>query len=241
MDDGPAEPEPAAAGPVTLRVMSYNVHGQRDDRGALASVVRDIAPDIVVVQEAPRRFRWRARSAELARGWRMLYAAGGLPSLGNLIVTTHRVRVRDSWCLRYPLTPGRHLRGAVFARCTVGAATFVVAGTHLATDDVERVGQARIFADECATVTEPLLVAADLNDTAGGASWSILVHRLVDPAATLGKDGLATFPAGAPTRRIDAVFVDPRCSIEAYDVVATPAARAASDHLPVVVDVRVPT
>jgi endonuclease/exonuclease/phosphatase family metal-dependent hydrolase len=228
-------------------VLSYNVHGLRDDRSALASVVRRAAPDIVIVQEAPRRFRWRYRCAELAHSWDMLYAAGGLPSLGNLIVTTQRVRVRDTWCRRYSLTPGRHLRGAAFARCSIGDATFVVAGTHLATDAAERPGQARAFVGALAAVTDPIIVGVDVNETADGESWRVLADRLTDAVPPSGVDGAAgpkpvsTFPAARPSRRIDAVFVDPRCTILAYDVVTTPAARAASDHLPVIVDVHVPT
>ena len=71
---------------------------------------------MVIVQEAPRRFRWRHKCAALADDFGMVVAAGGLPSLGNLLLVSLRVRVHETWCLRYPLTPGRHLRGAAFAR-----------------------------------------------------------------------------------------------------------------------------
>jgi endonuclease/exonuclease/phosphatase family metal-dependent hydrolase len=146
------------------------------------------------------------------------------------------------------LTPGRHLRGAVFARCSIGDATFVVGGTHLATDDAERGGQARAFRDAISAITEPVIVAVDVNETSDGTSWTVLRDGLID--AALGADPVAdpvsarpdataaTFPSSAPTRRIDAIFIDPRCAIEAYEVVATPAARAASDHLPIRADVR---
>jgi endonuclease/exonuclease/phosphatase family metal-dependent hydrolase len=237
----------AAAGPsqsVTVRVVSYNVHGLHDDRGALASVVRTAAPDIVIVQEAPRRFRWRTKSAELANSWGMLYAVGGLPSLGNLIVTSHRVRVHETWSLRYPLTRGRHLRGAAFARCSISDAEgrdvmFVVAGSHLATDDAERPGQARAFKDAITDVTEPIVVALDVNETADGPSWKLLADGLTDAAAVKGNDR-PTYPATNPKRRIDAVFVDDRCAIKAYDVIATGAAVTASDHLPLLVEVGLP-
>ncbi len=92
-----------------IRVLSYNVHGQDDDREALASVVRTLSPDLVFVQEGPRRFRWRTHAADLAHRFGLIYAAGGLPSLGNLILTSQRIRVHDTWCLRYPLTPGRSM------------------------------------------------------------------------------------------------------------------------------------
>ena len=96
-------------------MLSYNVHGLKDDRAALTGLVRDLEPDVVIVQEAPRRFRWRHKCAALADDFGMVVAAGGLPSLGNLLLVSLRVRVHDTWCLRYPLTPGRHLRGAAFA------------------------------------------------------------------------------------------------------------------------------
>ena len=72
-----------------LRVLSYNLHSLRDDRRALAEVVRGVAPDVAILQEAPRRFRWRQKSAPLARferqcaiaAWRELKQGGGPPPL----------------------------------------------------------------------------------------------------------------------------------------------------------------
>ena len=121
-----------ADGGVPLRVVSYNIHTQRDDTAALAAVVRDLAPDVLIVQEGPRRFRWREKSAALARSVGMVVAAGGLPGLGNLLLTTLRVRVRETAYARYPLTPGRHLRGTFRSDCEVPGARFTVAGAHLA-------------------------------------------------------------------------------------------------------------
>jgi hypothetical protein len=70
-----------------LRLLSYNVHGLRDDVDALAAVVRAAEPDVVVLREAPRRLRWRAKSAALAHGFGLVVAGGGLPALGNLVLT----------------------------------------------------------------------------------------------------------------------------------------------------------
>jgi endonuclease/exonuclease/phosphatase family metal-dependent hydrolase len=220
-----------------LRVVSYNVHGLRDDRTALAAVVRSLAPDVLLVQEAPRRFRWRHRCAELARSLGMVVAVGGQPAAGNLILTDLRVRVGRTWCVRFPLTPGRHLRGAALADCSVGGARFVAAGSHLATDPVERPGQARLLAAELAGPGPPVVVGADLNDQPGGPAWRALADALVDAAA--GADP-PTFPGTGPRVRIDAIFVDPRLEVVSHQVVDTPEARRASDHLPVVADLRLP-
>ena len=130
---------------VPLRVMSYNVHGLKDDRAALISVLRDLAPDVLLVQEAPRRFRWRHKCAALADDTGMVVAAGGLPALGNLVLVSMRVKVHEAWCMRFPLTPGRHLRGAAFVRGSVRGGRFTVSGSHLATDPAERPDQAALW------------------------------------------------------------------------------------------------
>jgi endonuclease/exonuclease/phosphatase family metal-dependent hydrolase len=221
---------------VPLRVVSYNVHGLRDDRAALTRLVRDLYPDVVIVQEAPRRFRWRHRCAALADDFGMVVAAGGLPSLGNLLLVSLRVRVHETWCLRYPLTPGRHLRGAAFAQCSVHGARFTVSGSHLATDPVERPAQALQWKSALAQVEGPVIAAGDLNEGPGGGAW----RTVADGFVTNSSDAL-TFPATLPRIRLDSVFVSPDISVESYEVVDTDQARKASDHLPVVADLLLPS
>ncbi|MFF5172021.1 endonuclease/exonuclease/phosphatase family protein [Micromonospora sp. NPDC000089] len=223
-----------------LRVISYNVHSQRDDTAALAEVVRAAAPDVVIVQEAPRRFRWRQKSATLAESFGLVVAAGGLPSLGNLLLTSLRVRVRDTRCQRFPLTPGRHLRGAAYAHCQVGGARFLLAGSHLATDPAERPGQAALVKRELSGATVPVVFGADLNEGPDGSAWRTLADGLTDAAVAAGADDRNTFSCADPRRRIDAVLVDPRIRVVDYDVVDTPLTRRASDHFPVLVDLLLP-
>jgi endonuclease/exonuclease/phosphatase family metal-dependent hydrolase len=219
-----------------LRVVSYNIHGLGDDRAALDAVVAKLAPDVVVAQEAPRRFRWRTKCAQIARSWGMLYAAGGLPSLGNLIVTSQRVFTDETWCIRYPLTPGRHMRGAVFARCSIGDVTFTVAGSHLSTDAAERPVQAQILNDALAAVSGPLIFGCDVNETSTGPSWQVLASGLADLGAAADS---ATFTARNPRRRIDALFASPDVQAGDFFVADVRGVRDASDHLPVVADLAI--
>lgn len=219
-----------------LRVVSYNVHGLRDDRSALAMVIHDLAPDVLLMQEAPRRLRWRQRCAALANSLGLVVAAGGQPALGNLILVDLRVTVKDSWSLRFPLTPGRHMRGAAFARCLLVGAPFVAVSAHLGTDPTERPLHARQLAAALAEREEPAVVGADLNDEPGGPAWQVLADRLVDTASAAAAEPAPTFPARDPRRRIDAILVDRRLEVVAHQVADTPAVRRASDHLPVVAD-----
>jgi endonuclease/exonuclease/phosphatase family metal-dependent hydrolase len=228
-----------AQGP-RVRVLSYNVHGLHDDVDALAAVVTAAAPDVAVLQEGPRRLRWRARCAELARRLGMVVAGGGLPALGNLVLTSVRVRVHEQWTVQYPLTPGRHMRGAVFVRCSVGRSPFVVAGSHLATDAAERPTQATVLKKQLTDVEAPVVLGIDVNETSGGSAWRTLADGLVDPAAVTGQEGRATFPSAAPDRRIDAILVDSRLTVLGYAVIDSAEARRASDHLAVRADLALP-
>jgi endonuclease/exonuclease/phosphatase family metal-dependent hydrolase len=224
---------------VGLRVLTYNVHGRRDDTVALGAAVRALEPDVVVVQEAPRRLGWRRACASLADSFGMVVAAGGLPALGNLIVVSLRVRVHDTWCLRYPLTPGRHLRGAAFARCSVGGAGVTVAGSHLATDPAERPQQAKHWKAALDAVAGPLVAAADLNEGPGGAAWRTVAAGLLDTAGAADAHR-PTFPARAPRTRLDAIFVSHGVEVRRHTVVDTDETRRASDHLPVLAELTLP-
>ncbi|AGL15429.1 endonuclease/exonuclease/phosphatase family protein [Actinoplanes sp. N902-109] len=225
---------------VPLRVLTYNIHGLRDDRTALVGLIRELAPDVVIVQEAFRRFRWRHKCAALADSLGMVVAEGGLPALGNLLLVSMRVRVHETWCLRYPLTPGRHLRGAAFARCSVKGARFTVSGSHLATDPAERPAQAALWKQALAEVEGPLVAGGDLNEGPGGGAWRTVADGLTDTATAAGGTAL-TFPATLPRQRIDALFVSSGVEIDSYRVVETDAARRASDHLPVLTDLMLPS
>lgn len=220
-----------------LRVVSYNVHSLKDDLDALTAVVRELNPDVLVIQEAPRRFRWRTKCARLAHDFGMIYAVGGLPSLGNLILTHLRVRVHDGWCVQFPLTPGRHMRGAAFARCSVDRIPFIVVGSHLSTDAGERPAQATTLKKAMSDVDAPVVFGADLNENSGGSAWRTLADGLVD---TAGRTDRPTFSCADPRERIDAVFVDPRIAVRRYDVIDTEQARRASDHFPVLAELTLP-
>src|SRR5439155_6728495 len=166
----------------------------------------------------------------------LVYAAGGLPSMGNLILTNLRVRVHDTWCERLPFTPGRHMRGAAFARCSVGKVPFVVAGSHLSIDPAERPRQGRALKELLGKISEPVVLGADVNDTPGSDCWQILADGLVDAAVATGNAHRHTFPAAGPYDRIDVLFADPRFEVVRYDVIETDQARRASDHLPILAD-----
>lgn len=223
-----------------LRLLSYNVHRLSDDLGALVRVIRGVAPDAVFIQEAPRRFRWRYRCAELARWCGMFVASGGGVALGNLVMVSQRVAVHEAWSMRYPLTPGRHMRGAAFARCSVGSSRFLLAGSHLSTDPAERPVQAALLRAALSNAEEPVLLGLDVNETAAGLAWRTLADGRQDAATVADLTAVPTFSVRSPRRRIDAIFTDPQCQVLRYEVLDSADVRRASDHFPLVAEVELP-
>lgn len=225
---------------VRLRVLSYNISYRRGDPAHVAAVIRSVAPDVAILQEAPRHLRWRTKSAALACASGLVVASGGLPALGNLLLTSLRIRVHRAWSLRFPLTPGRHLRGTAFAECSVGRVRTTVVGSHLSTDPTERPAQARLLRDAMAGSAGSLIFGGDLNEEPGGPAWHAVADGLVDAAAVAGAQDRPTFSCAAPRRRIDAIFVDQGITVRGYDLVDTPLVGRASDHFPIVADLELP-
>lgn len=228
------------AGGIRLRAMTFNLPSRRDDLAALSAVVRDFAPDIAIVREGPRRLLWRPRCASLARSLGMYFAGGGMPSLGNVMMTTMRVGVRDVSCMRFPLSPGQRLRGAVVVNCVVGRTRFVVAGSQLSQDSAERPSQAQLLKERLGEEENPVIFAGDLNENSGGAAWRTLADGLVDSAMEMGKGHVGTCQRQGSAERIDAIFVDPRCSVVDYQVIDNPVTRAASQHQLIVAELVLP-
>ena len=223
-----------------VRVMSYNMHGLAGPSGALEATVRDAAPAVLVIQECLRWTAPRSWWADLAGRFGMARMDGGLSARGNAVLTSGQVAVDRSWVVRYPWRLGGSPRAAVFVRASYGGSRFVVAGTHLDTDPATRLREATAFKAALDEVPDPVVVGIDVNETPGGAAWEVVAAGLVDAALPSGQGGTPTYPTGAPQRRIDAVFVDPRVAVRGYAVPNTATTRAASDHFPVVVDVDLP-
>jgi endonuclease/exonuclease/phosphatase family metal-dependent hydrolase len=226
-------------------VLSYNVHGLRDDQRALIRVVRHCRPDVVLVQEAPSRLRWRSKCAALARECGLLYTAGGRPAGGNLVLVAHRISTHHTReaRIRQP-RPGDPIRGVVAATLGVGGlgdVRFGVVGCHLGLHPGRHPQEVREVLSAVRTIGElPVILAGDLNETPDAPSWTGFTEAgFTDP---LGRaDEPYTFPAAAPRVRIDALLVSGPAKVTEIGVpdgqpIRSTLARA-SDHLPVLATV----
>jgi endonuclease/exonuclease/phosphatase family metal-dependent hydrolase len=219
----------------TVRLLTYNVRSLRDDAAAVARVVRAARPDVVCIQEAPRFVLWRLRCAVFARRCRLRWFAGGRHTGANLVLCRPGVRRLARHDLAFSTHPGLHARGAAVAEVAVDGSPLLVVGIHL--DLVPRarlrhIGELRTALGRIGAAHGAVVVAGDVNEPARGATWSALGAIGTDAGSLTGSTA-PTFPARRPVDRIDGVFVSPPATIRSVEVIDSPDARTASDHLPV--------
>ncbi|MFJ4504180.1 endonuclease/exonuclease/phosphatase family protein [Streptomyces sp. NPDC088864] len=234
-------------GTAVVRVLSYNIRSMRDDRAALARVIRACAPDLVLVQEAPRFFRWRKYAARLAAATDLVVLSGGATAAGPLLLCSLRATVERTEDILLPRTPGLHRRGFATAVVRFAGARLGVLSCHLSLQRQERLAQAeRLVATVDALGTEHTVIAGDLNDVPSGRAFRLLAGRYQDCWEAEPRGGEYTFPAHDPRRRVDAVLATGGIEVLGCGVptglpgVREADLRAATDHLPVLAALRVP-
>jgi len=233
-----------------LRVLTYNVRSLRDDAEAVARVIRAADPHVACIQESPRFARWRTKCAALARRSGMVVVTGGRTAAGNLILSSLAVDVlahRDQLLSR---DRGLHQRGVALASLRWRGQHLGLASTHLDLQPQPRlrhIGEieralAQFLAGAGATnsATEGAavgtVVAADVNDEPGSATWSALTADRTDAFAAVGTGDPNTFTATDPRRRIDGVFVNGAVTAVAATVLDGVDVTRGSDHRPVLVE-----
>lgn len=137
----------------------------------------------------------------------------------------------------------REPRGALWAQVDTGSGTLHVVNTHFGLGPRERMAQAlAMLGPEWLgqlDPADPAILLGDLNSMPGGRVYRKLASNLTDVPAQLGRAG-PTFPTGRPLIRIDHVFATRGVEPREAEVIATPLARVASDHLPLAVAIDVP-
>ncbi|YAL84459.1 endonuclease/exonuclease/phosphatase family protein [Dermacoccaceae bacterium W4C1] len=220
----------------TVRVVSYNVHAFKDDREALARVIRALAPDVLCVQEVPRHPFSGHRIAAFAQSVGLLWTAGPRGRMSTSILSSMRLDVRDAGHHALPVVRPDEPRG--WAHLTVrlpGYQPLVAASVHLSLRTTDRLRQAELIrtAERFAAPT-PMVIAGDINEKCGGPAWAALGAGLVD-----SDPEQLTFPAAKPDRRIDGVLASEVLRPRSVDVAALASPQdlaRASDHRPLCVD-----
>ncbi|WP_075735715.1 endonuclease/exonuclease/phosphatase family protein [Streptomyces acidiscabies] len=233
--------------PPTIRVLTYNIRSMRDNPQALARIIKAATPDLVLLQEAPRFFRWRKKLARLARAADLVILTGGGTAAGPAILCSLRTTVERTEDVLLPLTTGNHRRGFATAVVRIGNARLGVLSTHLSLDEEERYDQTATLLDRLAGMgVDHAIAGGDINEPPTGRAFERLAETLQDTWLTAPWGTEHTFPATAPNTRIDAIFTTKGIEVltagvpKDYPGITENDLRAATDHLPVLATLRLP-
>ena len=86
----------------------------------------------------------------------------------------------------------------------------------------------------------PAVLLGDLNTGSGSGAYQAFAGVMQDVQLASDLPLQATFHTRLPVRRIDHIFVSPSIAVLHAEARRTPLARLASDHLPLVADLRLP-
>jgi endonuclease/exonuclease/phosphatase family metal-dependent hydrolase len=232
-------------GPMRRRisVATYNVHRWSGvngrgtpDASRAGYVISELGADVIALQEVLRPFDGEDPLEEIADGLGLHVAFAAtrvhrLGQLGNAILSRwpmSGVTVLDLSFSRM------EKRLAVAAQFHFEGGVLDVLATHLALGDRTRHRQVLSLLEHPRFRGGPTLLAGDLN------SWRRCpATRTLDGELHHNHDWPPSFPSTRPVLALDRIY-SRGATILGIDTHASPAARTASDHLPVVAQVELP-
>ncbi|MBY0322400.1 MAG: endonuclease/exonuclease/phosphatase family protein [Reyranella sp.] len=222
--------------------MTWNIHGAvgrnpRFDLERVVALVQRHRPDIVALQEIDSR---RAREAHVDDPFKVLQEALGNHGIGAKTVTTADGEYGQALISRWPMAnteihdlsfPEREPRRAICSDIQTPAGPLRVIATHLGLSFRERHSQAVALLKMLNNLRTTTVALGDFNDWLWAGSVRRSLGRVL-PGYTRHR----TFPSRWPLFHLDRVYLWPRAALVASHT--DPEARAISDHLPVISDIR---
>lgn len=237
-----------------LRVMTYNVHScigmdERVSPARIARVIRSFDPDIVALQEVDSgRIRTRGEDqAKIIAEELEMHASfcctveRGKETYGHALLSRFPVEVVASGL--FSAHEGREPRGALLARIHLEGQSLYFLNTHFGLTDLERTAHiSELLGPKWLGQTppdEPLIVCGDFNMMPGSRQYRRLAERVHDVQKLAPRPKpLNTFFAFLPISRIDHIFVSSHFDVEDIRVPQTLLTRTASDHLPLIAELK---
>jgi endonuclease/exonuclease/phosphatase family metal-dependent hydrolase len=234
--------------------MTYNVHrcvgvdGRADPR-RIAEVIAACQPDMVALQELDVG---RLRTGGIDQAHAIAHLLGMSvhfhPALqveeelyGDAILTALPMRLVKAGPL--PGSIGFEPRGALWAAVEANGTEIQIINTHLGLPAYERMAQAKTLLGQNwlgqPDCRDPVILLGDFNARRASVVYRMFTARLRDAQLVLHKRARRTFPARMPMLRIDHIFCSRSVDVLGVEVPRSQLVRAASDHLPLIVDFRI--
>lgn len=241
-----------------LRLMTWNVHrcvgvDKQLDVERCARVIAAAKPDIVGLQELDvfrRRTGGVDQAHRLAQMLDMTHHFNAAMHVeeeryGDALLTSLPERlVRAGPLPGYPKIRALEPRGAVWIAVALpDGRELQVINTHLGLIPQEQRKQAVALVSDWLgdeAFTGPAVLMGDFNATPFQAPYRILSAAIADAQVLGPGTPMATYPSAFPFMRIDHVFVSPGITVTRVESPFDPESRVASDHLPLVVEIRIP-
>lgn len=223
--------------PWPLTVATYNIHGAVGTDGRLApqriaDVLQEIDADVIALQEVPLGGGGRASVLDLLREATGFHAVEGPTEdrperrYGNAVLSRYPVMASRTIDLSFG---SREPRGALDADIDCHGHPLRVIATHLGLRPAERRHQIRRLLQAFDTDRMPVILTGDLNEW---FVWGRPLRWLVSHFEPVPAP--RTFPSRLPVFALDRLWISPRHRLVQVQVHATPLARVASDHLPLI-------
>jgi endonuclease/exonuclease/phosphatase family metal-dependent hydrolase len=223
---------------MSVTVATYNIHkcaglDRRVNLERTMEVLKEIDADLVGIQEV-----LRPQADALAEGLEMQIAMGptnklnGLP-YGNAVLTRLPIQGSHTFDLSWQ---AREPRGGIRLDLTMEDSLLHVFNVHFGLKIRERADQVRTLVREHILdhdLTGPRIVIGDLNEWFPGTVGRMLRRELHGPRIIR-----RTHPAPLPIFPLDRIYWDRHFVSDGFRVHRSRLARVASDHLPVVVRLR---
>jgi len=233
----------------TLRVATYNIHRCRGMDGRtnparIAEVIRSIEPDIIALQEVIGAGPTSQGHAEelgalSGMGWVMAPVRHLRNCLfGNVVLSRFPIRHHAQYDLSWKTCEPR---GCQRVDIAIGNDTLHLYNVHLGTAFLERRHQAgrlaAIIHDK--RVGKPKIVLGDFNEWMKGLATSTLTERLQSIDLRTHLRRRRTYPGVFPLLHLDHIYYEGTVEVEKVELPRTRLSLMASDHLPLVAELRV--
>jgi endonuclease/exonuclease/phosphatase family metal-dependent hydrolase len=236
-----------------VRIVTYNVHKCRGlDRRVrpqrIVEVLREVNADIIALQEVlsiPGAAPEKDQAQFIAQEMNMMHSVGGTRMLkggvyGNVVLSRFPLRETSNYDIS---VRGREQRGCMRADVEIAPDRILhIFNVHLGTAYLERRHQGRKLINEVILNNRELkgarIMLGDFNEWTRGLATRLLASHLKSADVRVHLPRAKTYPGVMPFLHLDHIYFEDSLEMEAMALHRSRTALIASDHLPLIADLR---